>query len=74
MTQIIREISIYTCFLFFLYVAAFGNLSSSSFQYNQLFLSTFVEKQSPDEKGLHDVGKILFFLEFKFFSNLDNYP
>ena len=57
MSQIIKEISIYSFFLIFLYVVAFSNLSSSSFQYNQLFITTFVEKQSSEEIGLNDVRK-----------------
>lgn len=55
MSQIIREITIYSCFLFFLYVVAFSNLSSSSFYYNQVFKNTFVEKQDYEAKGLKDV-------------------
>ena len=63
MSQIIKEISIYSFFLLFLYVVAFSNLSGSSFQYNQLFITTFVEKQSPEEIGLNDVRKLeIFFL------------
>ncbi len=57
MSQIIKEIAIYSCFLIFLYVVAFSNLSSSSFQYNQLFITTFIEKQSSEEIGLNDVRK-----------------
>ena len=60
MSQIIKEISIYSFFLFFLYVVAFSNLSGSSFQYNQLFITTFVEKQSPEEIGLNDVRNFFF--------------
>jgi len=58
MSQIIKEISIFSFFLLFLYVVAFSNLSGSSFQYNQLFITTFVEKQSPEEIGLNDVRKL----------------
>ncbi len=54
-TQILKEISIYSLFLFILYVIALSNLSSSSFQYNQLFLNTFVHKQKGEHIGLNDV-------------------
>jgi polycystin 1L2 len=57
MNQIIREISIYTLFLFILYVVAFGNLSSSSFNYNQLYISTFARTTGSDDIGLDGVKK-----------------
>ena len=57
MSQIMKEISIYTFFLFILFVVAFSNLSSSSFQYNQLFLNTFVHKQNGESMGLNEVIK-----------------
>jgi len=60
MSQIMKEISIFTFFLFILYVVAFSNLSSSSFQYNQLFLNTFVHKQNGESVGLNEVNKNLF--------------
>ncbi len=50
-----KEISIYMLFLFILYVVAFSNISSSSYQYNQLFLNTFVHKQSGENMGLNNV-------------------
>ncbi len=56
MGQIMKEISIYLLFLFVLFVVAFSNLSSSSFQYNQLFLNTFVNKQSGENMGLNEVN------------------
>jgi hypothetical protein len=56
MSQIMKEISIYSIFLFILFVVAFSNLSSSSFQYNQLFLNTFVHKQNRENMGLNDVN------------------
>jgi hypothetical protein len=55
MGQIMKEISIYSLFLFILYVVAFNNLSSSSYQYNQLFLKTFVLKQRGENMGLNEV-------------------
>jgi len=56
MCQIMKEISIYSLFLFFLYVVAFSNLSSSSYQYNQLFLNSFVNKQGGENMGLNEVN------------------
>jgi hypothetical protein len=56
MSQIMKEISIYLLFLFVLFVVAFSNLSSSSFQYNQLFLKTFVNKQNGENMGLNEVN------------------
>ncbi len=55
MSQIMKEISIYFLFLLILYVVAFSNLSSSSFQYNQLFLNKFVHKQKGEHMGLNEV-------------------
>ncbi len=57
MSQIMKEISIYMFFLFILFVVAFSNLSSSSYQYNQLFLNTFVHKQNGENMGLNEVIK-----------------
>jgi len=54
LSEILNEMGIYLIFLFFLYFVSFTNLSSSSFTYNQLFVSTFVENQSPDEIGLNN--------------------
>jgi hypothetical protein len=58
--SILNELSIYLVFLFLLYVVSFFNLNNSSFVYNQLFLNTFVNRQSLNEIGLHDVIKALF--------------
>jgi hypothetical protein len=58
MGQIMKEISIYLLFLFVLFVVAFSNLSSSSFQFNQLFLNTFVNKQNGENVGLNEVNVI----------------
>ena len=60
-SSIAKEILIYIAFLFFLFWITFSNLSKSSFQYNQLFIETFVEPQSLNSKGLADVS-FLFFL------------
>jgi hypothetical protein len=56
MSQIMKEISIYSLFLGILFVVAFSNLSSSSYQYNQLFLNTFVHKQKGENMGLNEVN------------------
>ena len=56
MGQIMKESAIYLLFLFILYVVAFSNLSSSSYQYNQLFLNTFVNKQNGENVGLNEVN------------------
>ena len=56
MGQIMKESAIYSLFLFILFVAAFSNLSSSSFQFNQLFLNTFVNKQNGENVGLNEVN------------------
>ena len=55
LNEILNEMGIYLIFLFFLYFVSFTNLSSSSFNYNQLFVNTFVENQSPNEIGLNNV-------------------
>ena len=55
LSEILNEMGIYLIFLFFLYFVSFTNLSSSSFNYNQLFVNTFVENQGPNEKGLNNV-------------------
>ena len=56
MSQIMKEISIYSLFLCILFVVALSNLSSSSYQYNQLFLNTFVRKQQGENMGLNEVN------------------
>ena len=61
MSQIMKEFAIFLIFLFFLYVVAFSNLSSSSFRYNQLFLHTFLHKQKGENIGLNDVKLISIF-------------
>ena len=53
--SILNEVGIFGIFLFLVYVVSFLNLNNSSYTYNQLFLSTFVHKQSPKEFGLEDV-------------------
>ena len=54
--SILNELGIYSLFLLILYVVSFFNLNNSSFLYNQLFLSSFVNQKSPNETGLHDVN------------------
>jgi hypothetical protein len=53
--EILREIGVYLVFLFFLYFVSFSNFSDSSFTYNELFESTFVQPQSTNETGLEEV-------------------
>jgi hypothetical protein len=55
MLSILKEIFIFLTFLFFLYWVTFSNLSQSSYQYNQLFIATFVKQQSQNEMGLENV-------------------
>jgi hypothetical protein len=55
MLSILKEIFIFLLFLFFLYWVTFSNLSQSSYQYNQLFIATFVKQQSQNEMGLENV-------------------
>jgi hypothetical protein len=54
--SVIKEIIIFVLFLFLLYVVAFSNTSSSSYQYNQMFRSTFVRRTKHNETGLKDVS------------------
>ena len=53
--EISRDIGVFLIFLFFLYFVSFSNLSDSSYLYNELFQTTFVQAQSPNEKGLDKV-------------------
>ena len=55
--DISRDIGVFLIFLFFLYFVSFSNLSDSSYIYNELFQTTFVQVQSSSEKGLEDVHK-----------------
>lgn len=54
--SIIKEVFIYVTFLIVLYVVSFSNVSTSSYTYYKLFLSTFVQSQSQNEIGLYDVN------------------
>ena len=55
--SIMKEILVFLSFLFSLYWVTFSNISQSSFHYNQLFIATFVKKQSfNDTIGLGDVS------------------
>jgi hypothetical protein len=65
--SILNELGVYLVFWFLLYVVSFFNLNNSSFVYNQLFLNTFVNRQSLDEIGLYDV------IKKTFFTNLENF-
>ncbi len=62
--SILNEMAIYSIFLLLLYVISFFNLNNFSYIYNQLFLNTFVNRQSLNEIGLNDVIK---FFDFKLF-------
>jgi hypothetical protein len=53
--SVIKEIIIFVLFLFLLFVVAFSNTSSSSYQYNKIFQSTFVRRVKHNETGLKDV-------------------
>jgi hypothetical protein len=55
--DISRYIGVFLIFSFFLYFVSFSNLSDSSYIYNELFQTTFVQAQSPTENGLDDVKK-----------------
>jgi hypothetical protein len=54
--SVIKEIIIFVLFLFLLFVVAFSNTSSSSYQYNKIFQSTFVRRVKQNETGLKDVS------------------
>jgi len=53
---ILKEIIIYGFFLVILYTVSFGNSSNSAFQYNQLFINSFVQSQNKNETSLSDVN------------------
>jgi hypothetical protein len=53
--EILKDIGVFVIFLFFVYFVTFSNLSDSSFIYNELFESTFVQAQGPNERGLEEV-------------------
>ena len=57
--SVIKEIIIFVLFLFLLYVVAFSNTSSSSYQYNKIFQSTFVSRVKHNETGFKDVNKFI---------------
>ena len=57
LNDILREIAIYTIFLFVLYYVSFVNISSISINYNELFQNTFVHQQDQNKIGLTDVIK-----------------
>ena len=53
--SILNEVGIYAIFLLILCLITFFNLNNSSYIYNQLFFSTFVNQQNQNELGLDDV-------------------
>jgi len=66
--SILNEVGIYVVFLMVLYAISFFNLNNSSFVYNQLFLSTFVNQQSQSGLGLKNVFVIFLFISIYFHS------
>ena len=54
--EISRDIGVFLIFLIFLYYVSFSSLSDSSYIYNELFQTTFVQAQSTTEKGLDEVS------------------
>ncbi len=63
--SILNEFSICSLFLLVLYTISFYNLNNSSFIYNRLFFSTFVNQQSQSDLGLGNV--FIIFFSFHFF-------
>jgi 4-hydroxybenzoate polyprenyltransferase len=62
--SILNEAGIFSLFLLILFVVTFFNLNNSSFIYNQLFKSTFDNKQSQNEQGLNNVIFAIIFCLF----------
>ena len=54
--SIIKEVTAFVLFLFFVFMVAYSNVSKSSFIYKQLFINTFVTARYPYEMGLEDVS------------------
>ena len=54
----LKEIAIYTVFLVFLLSFTYSNTSFSSFQYNKIFLMTFIQSLSANDMGLNEVMRI----------------
>jgi len=68
--EISRDIGVFLMFLVFLYYVSFSSLSDSSYIYNELFQTTFVQAQNPTEKGLDEVSHRIVldnFYNFKFY-------
>ena len=53
--EMLKDIGIFLIFLFILYVVSFTNISNSAFNYNQLFINTFVQSQNSNEIYLFNV-------------------
>ena len=62
--SILNEFCIYSLFLLVLFTISFYNLNNSSFIYNRLFFSTFVNQQSQSDLGLGNVFIIYFHFIF----------
>ena len=54
--SVVKEIFIFVAFLVVMYSVAYSNVSEYSYNYNKLFLNTFVISQSPNESSLGDVS------------------
>ena len=54
--SILKEVFIFAVFYTILLMISYYNISNSAFQYNQLFISTFVDPQNSNEIGLNDVN------------------
>ena len=54
--KILKEITIFTIFLVFLFFVSYSNVSNSSFRFNQLYQSAFVNAQNTQEIGLSSVN------------------
>jgi len=67
--EISRDIGVFLIFLIFLYYVSFSSLSDSSYIYNELFQTTFVQAQSPTEKGLDEVSQRIVIETFYVFIN-----
>ncbi len=65
---IFREGSIFFAFSIVLFTIAYLNISNSSYQYNQLFIRTFLTPLTADDVGFYDVN---FCFKFDFPKNCE---
>jgi hypothetical protein len=54
--ELVKEITLFSFFLCFLFMVAYSNISTSAFHFNQLFQHTVAIKQSNLEIGLNNVN------------------